>query len=136
VRGFSGAIEDRLAIRERIESYNDAVFRHDADDWAECWAEDAQWNVAGYEASGRTAIRDLWVKLMANYAQVSMFVNHGALAIDGDQAESRCYIIEMQKKQDGGEMLLSGRYDDRLKRDGDGAWRFVSRSYTVLHVKG
>ena len=32
---------DRLAVRERIEAYADAVFRKDAESWGACWAEDA-----------------------------------------------------------------------------------------------
>lgn len=36
----SGPTEDRLAIREVIENYADAVTRRDGDAWAACWAED------------------------------------------------------------------------------------------------
>lgn len=135
MRGFTGSVEDRLAIRERIEAYNDAVFRHDADDWAECWAEDAAWQVGDHRAEGRAAIRDLWMKLMAGFAAAGMYVAHGAVAVDGDTAESRSYMLEMLKQTDGSERLVSGRYDDRLRRDAEGAWRFVGRSYSVLQVR-
>jgi len=135
MRGFTGSVADRLAIRERIEAYNDAVFRHDADDWAECWAEDAHWSVGGHEAAGRAAIRALWIRLMAGYEAVGMYAVQGAVAVEGDHADSRCYIFEMQKQADGVERTLSGRYDDRLRRDADGAWRFVSRAYTVLQAR-
>jgi uncharacterized protein (TIGR02246 family) len=135
MRGFSGSVEDRLAIRERIESYNDAVFRKDADDWAECWAEDAEWAVGEHRASGRAAIRDLWVKLMQGFDAAAMYVAHGSVAVDGDNCQSRSYMLEMLKGADGTERLVSGRYDDTLRRDADGAWRFVSRSYAVLQVR-
>ncbi len=135
MRGFTGSVEDRLAIRERIESYNDAVFRKNADDWAECWAEDASWAVAGHSAEGRAAIRDLWVSLMDYYEAAAMYVAHGAVSIEGDAAESRSYMLEMLKGADSSERLVSGQYDDRLRRDADGAWRFVSRSYQVLQAR-
>lgn len=135
MRGFTGSVEDRLAIRERIESYNDAVFRRDADDWAECWAQDAAWQVGENRAEGRAAIRELWLKLMAGFDAVAMYVAHGSVAVDGDSAESRSYMLEMLKQLDGSERLVSGRYDDRLRRDADGQWRFVGRSYTVLQVR-
>lgn len=135
MRGFTGSVEDRLAIRERIESYNDAVFRKHADDWAECWAEDAAWQVGDHRAEGRAAIRDLWLTLMANYDAAGMYVAHGAVAIDGDTADSRSYMLELLKQADGTERLVSGRYDDRLRRDTDGAWRFVARAYTVLQMR-
>lgn len=135
MRGFTGSIEDRLAIRERIEAYNDAVFRFDADDWAECWAEDASWQVGDNAAEGRAAIRALWLRLMAGFEAAAMYVQHGAVAVDGDDAESRSYMLELLKGKDGSQRLVSGRYDDRLRRDTDGAWRFVGRSYTVLQVR-
>lgn len=135
MRGFTGSVEDRLAIRERIESYNDAVFRFDADDWAECWAEDANWQVGDHRAEGRAAIRELWVRLMQGYEAAAMYIAHGSVAVDGDTADSRSYMLEMLKGADGAERLVSGRYDDRLRRDADGAWRFVSRSYSVLQVR-
>lgn len=135
MRGFRGSLADRLAIRERIETYNDAVFRRDADDWAECWALDATWVVGDNHAEGRTAIRDLWVRLMAGLEAAGMYVAHGAVAVDGDAAESRSYMLEVLKGVDGNERLVSGRYDDRLRRDADGEWRFVSRSYAVLQVR-
>lgn len=135
MRGFTGSVEDRLLIRERIEAYNDAVFRFDADDWAECWAEDAAWQVGDHSAQGRAAIRALWLRLMAGFDAAAMYVQHGAVAIDGDTAESRSYMLELLKGKDGNQRLVSGRYDDRLRRDADGAWRFVGRSYSVLQVR-
>jgi ketosteroid isomerase-like protein len=52
-----------------------------------------------------------------------------------NEADSRSYMLELLKRPDGSQMLVSGRYDDRLRRDADGQWRFVTRSYTVLQVK-
>ena len=34
---FEGPIEDRLAIRELIENYADAVFQRDEERWAANW---------------------------------------------------------------------------------------------------
>ena len=135
MKGFTGPLADRFAVRERIDSYNDAVFRRDADDWAACWAEDAEWVVGENAASGRAAIRELWLKLMGGLDAAAMYVTHGAVAVDGDTATSRCYMLEMLKRKDGGEMLVSGRYEDSLRRDADGEWRFMARSYTVLQVR-
>lgn len=135
MRGFTGSVEDRLAIRERIETYNDAVFRRDPDDWAACWAEDARWSVGDHHAEGRAAIRDLWMTMMAGFDAAGMYVAHGAVAIDGDRADARSYMLEMLRQTDGTERLVSGRYDDRLRRDADGQWRFTGRGYTVLQVR-
>lgn len=135
MRGFTGNIEDRIAIRERIEAYSDAVFRRDADDWAECWAEDAIWQVGESRAEGRAAIRELWLQLMSGFEMAGMYVTHAAVAIDTDVADARSYLLELLRGVDGSERVVSGRYDDRLRRDVDGDWRFVSRSYSVLQVR-
>lgn len=42
---FTWPFEDRLAIRELIESYGDAVTQRDANAWGECWAEDSCWRL-------------------------------------------------------------------------------------------
>ena len=53
----TGPTEDRLAIRELVESYNDAVMRFDADAWGSNWAPDGVWSLPGRgEVSGREAI--------------------------------------------------------------------------------
>ena len=44
---YSGPFEDRLQIRELIETYNDAVFRHDVGAWENTWAEEAEWHIFG-----------------------------------------------------------------------------------------
>ena len=43
----SGPLEDRIAIRELVESYNDAVMRFDGDAWADNWRDDATWHLPG-----------------------------------------------------------------------------------------
>lgn len=135
MKGFTGPIEDRLAIRELIDGYNDAVFRRSEQEWGDCWVEDAVWTVGGATIHGRDAMKAHWSKVMEGYPAVGMYVNHGALAVDGDRAEGRCYMIEMLKTGDGGELLVSGHYDDAFRRDTDGRWRFVTRSYTVLQLR-
>ena len=37
---FTGPLEDRIAIRELLETYADAVCRVDAEAWGSTWAED------------------------------------------------------------------------------------------------
>ena len=46
----SGPLEDRIAIRELVESYNDAVMRFDGDAWADNWRDDATWHLPGVAA--------------------------------------------------------------------------------------
>jgi hypothetical protein len=65
---FTGPFEARLAIRELLESYADAVTRRDAEAWGATWAEDAEWSLPDYPeigtTHGREAIVAMWVEAM------------------------------------------------------------------------
>ena len=50
----SGPLEDRLAIRELVDSYNDAVMRFDGEAWAANWRDDATWCLGGNDVTGKT----------------------------------------------------------------------------------
>ena len=132
---YKGAAEDRLAIRERIESYSDAVFRHDADAWIANWAEDGVWHLPalGLDLTGRPAIRAAWEQAMSAFAMAGFFAVPGAIEINGDMATARSYTQEiLVAKEGGGVRKIVGAYDDTLvKRDGQ--WLFTRRAYNVLH---
>ncbi len=132
---YKGAADDRLAIRERIESYSDAVFRHDADAWIANWAEDGVWHLPalGLDLTGRPAIRAAWEQAMSTFAMAGFFAVPGAIEINDDTATARSYTQEILVAKDGsGVRKIIGAYDDTLvKRDGQ--WLFARRAYNVLH---
>ena len=132
---YKGAMEDRLAIRERIESYSDAVFRRDADAWIANWTEDGVWHLPGLglDLTGRPAIRATWEQVMSTFAMAGFFAVPGAIEIDNDTATARSYTQEILVAKDGGGVRkIVGAYDDTLvKRDGQ--WLFARRAYNVLH---
>jgi len=75
----SGPIEDRLSIRELVDSYNDAVMRFDGDAWSANWAEDAVWNLPGAgEIAGRSAILTVWQGAMSAFSFVGFFCISGS----------------------------------------------------------
>ncbi len=129
---FSGPIEDRLAVRERIEAYSDAVFRHDAEAWIAGWAEDAVWRLPGFEVSGRAAIKAAWEGAMAGFTLAAFFATPGSIVVDGDRAKVRAYTQEILLLAAGGLRKIVGAYDDDLIKVG-GVWLFASRAYEVLH---
>ena len=79
----TGPTEDRLAIRELLDSYGDAVCRHDADAWIANWAPDARWSIRANEVIGREAIRAYWVKAMAAYRFINFSSYPGAIEVNG-----------------------------------------------------
>ena len=129
---FTGPTEDRLAIRERIDAYSDAVFRHDAEAWIACWAEDAVWRLPGIDVAGRPQIKAAWQGAMAGFKLAAFFATPGSIVVTGAQAKARVYTQEILVLADGGTRRIVGAYDDDLVKQ-DGAWRFTSRAYTILH---
>jgi len=132
---FTGPVEDRLAIRELLETYADAVNRVDAGDWGATWAEDGRWSMPDYPqfpaVHGRDAIVETWVGAMAQFPGVVFVATPGSIAVEGDRATVRSYTSEVYD-QDGATKRDRGLYDDVcVKRDG--TWLFLSRTFKNIH---
>ncbi len=130
--GFSGPLEDRIALRDLLDSYADAVCRHDAAAWAATWADDCQWELPGFGAfSGKAAVIDTWTAAMQGFPGLVFQAWPGAMRIDGDGATMRSYTAETYRR--GGVIHRDlGEYDDQCARI-DGRWYFVSRRFRALH---
>jgi ketosteroid isomerase-like protein len=141
---FTGPWPDRLAIRELIDAYSDAVMVRDAAAWGETWAKDAAWSLPefpGHEQFiGREAIVAGWVMSMTMYASMTDFsvpmiyqAIPGAIEVVGDRATARVYTSEIYRDPATGiEHRVRGQYDDQLRRI-DGRWLFTRRDYRVIH---
>src|ERR1700742_2004986 len=128
---FSGPIDDRLSIRERFDSYSDAVTRCALDDYLDCWAEDGVRLGEGGEAWGTEGLRAHWNGIWKVLSQMVFVTQIGAIEVDGDRASARSYCLETLRFRDGSVHQLIGTYEDRLRR-ADGVWRFSERRYRVL----
>ncbi|MEM8919870.1 MAG: nuclear transport factor 2 family protein [Pseudomonadota bacterium] len=129
---FSGPLEDRLAIRELVDTYSDAVARRDADAWAATWTDDAVWDLAGMKVEGKEAIVQMWLGAMGTFEFVAFHATPGAIEVDGETATARVYVSEVLVPKDGGLRRVEGAYDDQFRKEG-GAWRFSHRGYNILH---
>jgi uncharacterized protein (TIGR02246 family) len=132
---FEGPLEDRIAIRELLEAYADAVSRCDAKDWGDLWAEDSVWSLPDYpqypDTIGKTAIVDMWVTAMADYPGIMFQAWPGAITVDGDRALVRSWTSEVYDK-DGKVHRDRGRYEDICVKV-DGRWLFQTRSFQNIH---
>ena len=132
---FTGPSEDRLAIRELLDAYADAVSRCDAADWRALWAEDSVWSLPDYpeypDTHGKTAIVAMWVGAMASYPGVMFEAWPGSIVVDGDRAQVRSWTSEVYDK-DGKVHRDRGRYDDVCVKV-DGRWLFQRRSFRNIH---
>ena len=132
---FTGPYEDRLAIRELLDTYADAVNRRDAKVWGETWAENAEWSLPDYPeigtTRGREAIVAMWVEAMKAYPGIMFHAWPGAIAVEGDKAVMRSYTAEVYDR-DGRTMRDRGLYADTCVKI-DGRWVFKSRSFRNIH---
>jgi ketosteroid isomerase-like protein len=127
---FTGPAQDRLAIRELVDAYADAVCRRDADAWIRTWAPQGRWLIRGVSIVGHDALRSTWLGAMAAYRSVSFSAYPGAIHAEGDTARLRVQTTEWLVPLDGRPRLQHGTYEDELVRV-DGCWLFAQRSFTV-----
>jgi hypothetical protein len=128
---FSGPFEDQLAIRNLHDSYADAVFRRDPNDWGANWAVDGRWHLMGTTVEGRDAIVGMWNGAMAGFVFVAFFGQPASIEINGDNATARTFTHEVLELPDGEIRRPVGRYDDILVKVG-GRWLYKERIYTML----
>lgn len=120
-----------MAIRELVESYNDAVMRFDAEAWGANWAPDGIWSLPGRgEVQGREAIVQQWLGAMGALKVEGFFASAGVITVDGDRAHATWYQQEFLEREGGVRMAIVGEYTDDYVRTG-GRWYFAKRVYAV-----
>ena len=133
---FSGPIEDRLAIRELMDIYSDAVNQRDTALWASTWAEDSSWKlpvIPGIEnVVGKENIVNAWQAGMAMFPFIFMSISVGDIQVNGNTATVRAYTTEVGTTLDGTEIRPRGQYDDQLVKI-DGQWLFKERIFHSLY---
>ena len=140
---FTGPLEDRIAIRELMNTHAHGVMTRDAEVWGSIWAEDAYWELPEYPDlggfSGKETIVSGWVESMKVYGLSGMtkpmvyFMEPGSIEVDGDRAKAVAWTHEVYEDPANGEIVRGhGRYDDQLEKR-DGQWLFVRREYRIVH---
>jgi len=130
-------IGDRLAIRELIELYTDAVTRRDWDATGAVFADDAAWSIGpptNVALEGRRAIV-AGLKGMVEPFDVFVQMTHSIVVeLDGDRATARTIVHGFGRARDRSTGVFAlGAYSDELVRDGDG-WLFKSRRFDPLYI--
>jgi SnoaL-like domain len=139
---FTGPVEDRLAIRELMDTHAHGVMTRDAALWGSIWAEDASWSLSDYpdlgDFEGRAAIVAAWSDSMKSYGldnctkPMVYFMQPGAIEVTGDRATAVAYTIEIYDQPGTGKRIHgTGRYDDQLEKR-DGKWAFTRREYAIM----
>ena len=134
---MDGAIADRLAIRELIELYSDAVTRRDWNTTGSVFAEDAVWSIApptDIVLHGRTAIAKGGAE-MGEALEVFVQMTHSiVIELDGDRAAARTIVNGFGRLRDVSRGAFAlGTYIDVLVRAGDG-WVVQRRHFEPLFI--
>jgi SnoaL-like domain len=134
---FTGALEDRIAIRELLDTYADALTREDAGLMTSLWIEDGDWSLLDYPAVGTVHGRDniiaRWLGAMDDYRGVMLKAWPGSIEVEGNEAKVRCYTSEVFDRHDI-TFRERGIYDDICIKT-DGQWKFKSRSFRTTHAQ-
>lgn len=130
-------VVDFVEIQRLVARYSDAVVRRDGTAWADCWADDASWDLGGGRSlDGKEMIVKIWYAAMGGMEAVVQ-QSHGGEVRFGestDHAVGRWAITERFRTTSGESALLLASYDDEYRRI-DGRWLF-SRRYLDVHYRG
>lgn len=139
---FTGPVEDRMAIRELMDTHAHGVMTKDADLWGSIWADDASWSLLDYPDlgafEGKAAIVAAWTESMKAYGldnctrPMVYFMQPGSIEVDGNRATAVAYTIEIYDQPGTNKRIHgTGRYDDELEKR-DGKWLFTKRNYGIV----
>jgi ketosteroid isomerase-like protein len=130
------AIADRVEIEALRGESMDAQMMDDYDRFATLFTPDAVWRIPAVHAAftGREEIRAGIKRLKEELWDFLVQTTHpGAIALDGDTASGRSYVLSFGRFRDGGSHLNYSVYHDRYQRTPDG-WKFAERVDEVLYV--
>lgn len=128
---FTGPIEDRMLIRERMSAYADSMFSQDLEGWLSHFTEDIAWRFGDSAMHGRDELRASWPNLWAPLKAMGLFIEVGSTEVEGDRAKAKCYSRQIFFHKDGKVVKLVGLYTDELVRQ-DGQWLFASREFQMI----
>jgi ketosteroid isomerase-like protein len=135
---------DRLARLEVQMAYIDLCSRYvfgvdgrERETFANCWTEDAQWNLGPVHGDhhGREAILANWEVLGAAFHEMHHgTTNHQVVEIGDGFGRGRCTAFVPGTDAGGVANMASASYDDRFVRGDDGLWRFTRRDISVHYL--
>ena len=133
---YQGSVADRLEIRELCESYGDAVFRHDLEDWRALWVNDAEWSHPDVGVlQGLDAIAAVVEAAFARYPHIVFTSTPGSICVLGERATGRIYTSELVTDLEQKKSRMTGLYEDEYRKDAR-RWFFRSRRFQILDVAG
>jgi len=120
-------LADRAQILDCLHRYSRGLDRFDRESLSSAYFADASDHHGAFRGSPREFVD--WVTgVMGQWDSSLHILDLNNLDIDGDAADSECYVLFTQRRADGSAIDFGGaRYLDHLERR-DGEWRIASRN--------
>jgi hypothetical protein len=127
-------VEDELAITRLLASYGPLVDAGAADEVADIWADDGEYDVEGWHMRSRA---DVHAMVLSDGHQhligggCAHFLGPAVVRLDGDEAVAVCESLLVRHREGGFSVRRAGANHFRLQRLAEG-WRVVHRTTRAL----
>ncbi|WP_340589051.1 nuclear transport factor 2 family protein [Erythrobacter alti] len=121
-----------VGIGQLHARFVDAVFRQDIREFADCFAEDGVWKIAGQTMAGRDAIFASTGPMLAYCERIQLIAQTPILELTNSGAKGRQQMIELSQMKDGSGAITIGVYHDDYVVEG-GRWRFAKRHWSFKY---
>jgi len=122
-----------IGIRQLHARYIDAVWRKDYTAFADCFAHDCEWRIAGTIVLGREAAVTFIGRMFDDFKSIFVQLSTPILKVGDAQASGRTYFTARNILKDGKPFAPMGMYYERFVREGD-AWRFKWRLFQTHYA--
>lgn len=129
------ALEAERDVLRNLYRYGHTIDVGDADGWVDCFTEDGIFQASSprpeyppFRVQGRPALREfidqhtrppgLWHKHL---------LIEPLIDVDGDRASVRAYFVVVVEHNGRPTVRVFGHYEDDLRLEDDGRWRFADR---------
>ncbi len=129
---MSDFAEADAGIRQLHARFTDAVWRQDAELFADCFARDGVWKIAGMEMKGREEIADACRRMLGRCSHIHLIVGLPIIEVNGDTAIGRLNMTEFARMNDGATAMTIGWYHDRYVQEA-GKWHFQHRHWSMKY---
>jgi 3-phenylpropionate/cinnamic acid dioxygenase small subunit len=125
-------VSDHENVLDTIHRYCEAIDAQRRDEWLDCFADDALWEIRSPDGSvarslrGRAQLQEFFDGRTPPPSQRHLITNTRVL-VDGDRATSTSYFFTTSLDDGASKIGTVGQYADQLVRGADGVWRFTER---------
>jgi hypothetical protein len=126
--------EDKIFIEELIAKYNLALDNSNTDEWTNTWLDDGIWTTTFGEAKGKTELKNMANQITNEFANGKRHVSTNIVIEDTSTKSSMASAISyltVIDAQNRPEVIATGVYNDTLKKDGSGKWKFFQRKLDI-----